>query len=182
MVTLQINLVDVKFWGADIFMSTYCIRLSCMPKWKKTEGAPVSPHSNVSILWGCKGKQIVVYIFYSEPTSAIVNLSAELNPLNYNLLVWEVESETQTCVMHVSTKCVVLPPSCCCSGTKDIPPSPPTQIAWIPCLGHSEPAPTSAPSTGCPLFFSCGWSSTEFIFGSTLVINSVRKKLSYTGR
>jgi hypothetical protein len=23
-------------------------------------------------------------------------------------------------------------------------------------IGHSEPAPTSAPSTGCPLLFSCG--------------------------
>jgi hypothetical protein len=49
MVTLQINLVDVKFWAADIFMSTYCMWLSCMAKWNKT-GAPVSPHSNVSIL------------------------------------------------------------------------------------------------------------------------------------
>jgi hypothetical protein len=39
--------------------------------------------------------------------------------------------------------------------------------------GHSEPAPTSTPSTGCPLLLSCGWTSTEFIFGFTLVANSV---------
>ncbi len=38
---------------------------------------------------------------------------------------------------------------------------------------HSEPALTSAPSTGCPLLLSCEWSSTELIFGFTLVTNSV---------
>ncbi len=27
--------------------------------------------------------------------------------------------------------------------------------------GQSEPAPTSAPSTGCPLWLSCGWTSTQ---------------------
>jgi len=38
----------------------------------------------------------------------------------------------------------------------------------------STPAPTSTPSTGCPLLLSCGWtSSTELIFGFTLVTNSV---------
>ncbi len=38
---------------------------------------------------------------------------------------------------------------------------------------HSEPSPTSAPSTGWPLILSCGWTSTEFIFGFILVTNSV---------
>jgi hypothetical protein len=41
---------------------------------------------------------------------------------------------------------------------------------------HSEPAPTSAPSTGCLLLLSCGWISTELIFGFTLVTNSVRNR------
>jgi hypothetical protein len=50
-------------------------------------------------------------------------------------------------------------------------------IIIIIILGHSEPAPTSAPSTGCPLLLSCGWTSTqlELIFGFTLVINLGRK-------
>ncbi len=39
--------------------------------------------------------------------------------------------------------------------------------------GHSEPASTSAPSTGCLLLLSCGWTSSELIFGFTLVTNSV---------
>jgi hypothetical protein len=38
--------------------------------------------------------------------------------------------------------------------------------------GHSEPA-TSTPSTGCLLLLSCGWTSTELIFGFTLLTNSV---------
>jgi hypothetical protein len=39
---------------------------------------------------------------------------------------------------------------------------------------HSEePASTSAPSTRCPLLLSCGWTSSELIFGFTLVTNSV---------
>jgi hypothetical protein len=40
-------------------------------------------------------------------------------------------------------------------------------------VGHSEPAPISAPSTGCPLLFSCGWNWTKLIFGFTFVTNSV---------
>jgi hypothetical protein len=39
--------------------------------------------------------------------------------------------------------------------------------------GHSEPAPTSAPSTGCPLLLSCGWTSIELIFGFILGTNFV---------
>jgi hypothetical protein len=31
--------------------------------------------------------------------------------------------------------------------------------------GQSEPAPTSLPSTRCPVWLSCGWISSEFIFG-----------------
>jgi hypothetical protein len=38
---------------------------------------------------------------------------------------------------------------------------------------HNEPAPTSAPSTGCPDLLSCGWTSTELIFGFASVTNSV---------
>ncbi len=42
-------------------------------------------------------------------------------------------------------------------------------------LGHVEPAPTSAPSNGCPLLLSCRWtSSTELIFDFTLATNFVR--------
>jgi hypothetical protein len=40
-------------------------------------------------------------------------------------------------------------------------------------LGHSEPAPTSAPFTGCPLLLSCGWTSIELTSGFTLVTNFV---------
>jgi hypothetical protein len=42
---------------------------------------------------------------------------------------------------------------------------------------HSKPAPTSAPSTGCLLLLSCGWTSTELIFSFTLVTDSVGKHL-----
>ncbi len=38
---------------------------------------------------------------------------------------------------------------------------------------HNEPAPTSAPSTGCPDLLSCGWTSIELIFGFASVTNSV---------
>jgi len=43
------------------------------------------------------------------------------------------------------------------------------------CLRHSEPVPTSAPSTGCLFLLTCGWTSTELILGFTLVTNSVGK-------
>jgi hypothetical protein len=43
-------------------------------------------------------------------------------------------------------------------------------------MGHSEPAQTIAPSTGCPLLLSCGWTSTESIFGFRLVTNSRRSR------
>jgi hypothetical protein len=39
--------------------------------------------------------------------------------------------------------------------------------------GHSEPAPTTAPSTGCLLLLCCGGTLTELIFGFTLVTNYV---------
>jgi hypothetical protein len=39
--------------------------------------------------------------------------------------------------------------------------------------GHSQPTPTIAPSTGCLLLLSCGWTSTELKFGFTVVTNSV---------
>jgi hypothetical protein len=39
-----------------------------------------------------------------------------------------------------------------------------------PLPGYREPAPTS---TGCPLLLSCGWTSTELIFGFTLLTNPV---------
>jgi hypothetical protein len=40
--------------------------------------------------------------------------------------------------------------------------------------GHREPALNSAPSTGCPLLLSCGWSSSELnIWTPNLVTNSV---------
>jgi hypothetical protein len=39
---------------------------------------------------------------------------------------------------------------------------------------HGPAAPTSAPwSIRCLLLLACGWTSTEFIFGFTLVTNSV---------
>jgi len=42
---------------------------------------------------------------------------------------------------------------------------------------QSEPAPTNASSTGCLLWLSCGWtSSTELIFGFTLVTHLVRSR------
>jgi hypothetical protein len=40
--------------------------------------------------------------------------------------------------------------------------------------GQSEPAP----STGCPLLLSCGWTSTELISGFTLVTRSTRSRSS----
>jgi hypothetical protein len=43
-------------------------------------------------------------------------------------------------------------------------------------LGHSEPAPTSAPSRGCLLCLSCGWSSTELLLGFILVTHSIRSR------
>jgi hypothetical protein len=44
---------------------------------------------------------------------------------------------------------------------------------WYSEVNQHAPAPTSAPSTGCPLLLSCGWTSTELIFGLTLVTNAV---------
>jgi hypothetical protein len=41
--------------------------------------------------------------------------------------------------------------------------------------GDSEPTPTNAPSTGCSLLLSCGWTSTELIFGFTLATNYLGK-------
>jgi hypothetical protein len=38
-----------------------------------------------------------------------------------------------------------------------------------------EPAPTSAPSTGCLLLLSYGWTSTELVYGFTSVTNYVKK-------
>jgi hypothetical protein len=43
--------------------------------------------------------------------------------------------------------------------------------------GQSAPAPISASSTGCPLWLSCGWISTELIFGFTLVTHSIMNRL-----
>jgi hypothetical protein len=42
--------------------------------------------------------------------------------------------------------------------------------------GHIKPSPTSAPSSGCLLLLSCGWSSTELIFGFIWVINFVANR------
>jgi len=42
--------------------------------------------------------------------------------------------------------------------------------------GHSELASTSAPSIRCLLLLSCGWTSTELIFGFTFVTNSIKNK------
>jgi hypothetical protein len=36
--------------------------------------------------------------------------------------------------------------------------------------------PAHHPSTGCLLLLSCGWNSTELIFSSTLVTDSVRNR------
>jgi hypothetical protein len=41
---------------------------------------------------------------------------------------------------------------------------------------HNELAPTSTPSTGCPLLFNCGWNSTKLIFSSTLITNFIRNR------
>jgi hypothetical protein len=46
----------------------------------------------------------------------------------------------------------------------------------VPIWGHSEPPPTSAPSTGCLLLLSCRWTSTELVYGFTLVTNYVRNR------
>jgi len=45
-------------------------------------------------------------------------------------------------------------------------------------IGHSEPTPTSAPSTGCLLWFNCGWSSTELLFGCILVTHSIKSRFN----
>jgi hypothetical protein len=42
--------------------------------------------------------------------------------------------------------------------------------------GHSEPAHTSTPSSGCMLLLGCGWTSTELIFCFTLATKSVRNR------
>jgi hypothetical protein len=39
--------------------------------------------------------------------------------------------------------------------------------------GHNELASINAPSIGCLLLLSCGWTSTELIFGFTFVTNYV---------
>jgi hypothetical protein len=52
----------------------------------------------------------------------------------------------------------------------------PLSMGMISFSLDGEPAPTSAPSTGCPLVLSCGWTSTELILCFTLVTNSVRNR------
>ncbi len=47
---------------------------------------------------------------------------------------------------------------------------------WLTRQGHSEPAPTNAPSTGCLLWLSCEWSSTELPPSFILVTLSVRSR------
>jgi hypothetical protein len=42
--------------------------------------------------------------------------------------------------------------------------------------GHSEPAHTSAPSIGCLLLLSYGWTSNELVYGFTLVTDYVRNR------
>jgi hypothetical protein len=46
---------------------------------------------------------------------------------------------------------------------------------WLVCRRHSEPKPTSTPSTGFHSLVSCGWTSTELRFGFTLVTNSLNR-------
>jgi hypothetical protein len=55
-------------------------------------------------------------------------------------------------------------------------------LNWTLNMGHSEPAPASTPSTGCLLLLSCGWMSTESIFGFTSVTNCVGLIYRYIGR
>jgi hypothetical protein len=48
--------------------------------------------------------------------------------------------------------------------------------------GQSEQPPTIAPSIRRMLLLGCGWTSTELIFGFTLVTNSIQNRVSYIGR
>ncbi len=61
------------------------------------------------------------------------------------------------------TACVKIEAACTlCKATSQIS----LLRSMFPPSCHSEPAPTSAPSTGYLLLLSCGWNSTELIFGS----------------
>ncbi len=48
--------------------------------------------------------------------------------------------------------------------------------AEVESSGHCEPAPTSASSTGCPWWLSCGWNSTELLPTFILVTHSIRSR------
>ncbi len=48
--------------------------------------------------------------------------------------------------------------------------------AEVESSGHCEPAPTSTSSTGCPLWLSCGWNSTESLPTFILVTHSIRSR------
>jgi len=64
------------------------------------------------------------------------------------------------------------------SGSVDL-----CQKSMLAFWDHCEPAPTNAPSTECPLWLSCGWSSTKLLPGFILVTRSKRSKSNmYTGK
>jgi hypothetical protein len=51
-----------------------------------------------------------------------------------------------------------------------------TQHWYIHGIGSQWTSTHHTPSTGCLLLLSCGWTSTELIFGYSLVTNSVGNK------
>jgi hypothetical protein len=56
-----------------------------------------------------------------------------------------------------------------------LPPSLPSFLPF-PFWGAGWTSIHQGTSTGCPLLLSCGWISTELIFGFTLITNSVRNR------
>jgi hypothetical protein len=58
--------------------------------------------------------------------------------------------------------------------------TPPNKFHWQRVdknfTSHNEPAPISAPSTRCLLWFGWGWSSTKLLPGFILVTHSIRSR------
>jgi hypothetical protein len=94
--------------------------------------------------------------------------SSQIFAPNWNVLkTWE----PATVWARTLTLFALSPSYNCCCRSHNSTKSP--LLLWTLHLGDSEPAPTSAQSTGCPLLLSCAWTSTELIFGFSLLTNSV---------
>ncbi len=96
---------------------------------------------------------------------------------NWNVLkTWE----PATVWARTLTRFALSPSYNCCCRSHNSTQSP--LPLWTLHLGDSEPAPTSAPSTGCPLLLSCGLNLNWLNIWFQLANQFCKKYISYIGR